>query len=154
MDLSEPTKSNEIARVDDPISKTEIIRPSDDAERMLTRQEFQELADVPAVFIWLSNIRSPNTRRAYQRDVGENADFRKFDDGLKMTIDCDADTLRDVTKLLETARAAGTCLFGLHQQDEAMMTCIVPSIMENTHVHFIDGAAGGYTQAATQIKNA
>ena len=73
-------------------------------------------------------------------------------DGLKMTIDCDADTVRDLTALLETAQSAGTIKFGLHQQDEAMMTCIVPSIMENNHVHFIDGAAGGYTQAATQIK--
>ena len=90
--------------------------------------------------------------KSYKREVGENADFRKFDDGLKMTIDCDADTVRDLTALLETAQTAGTIKFGLHQQDEAMMTCIVPSIMENNHVHFIDGAAGGYTQAATQIK--
>jgi len=33
-----------------------------------------------------------------------------------------------------------------------MMTCIVPSIMDDNHVHFIDGASGGYTQAATGIK--
>jgi hypothetical protein len=91
--------------------------------------------------------------KRYQKVVGENADFRKFDDGLKMTIDCDAATVNDLTTLLESARDDGTILFGLHQQDEAMMTCIVPSIMDDNHVHFIDGAAGGYTQAATQIKN-
>lgn len=91
--------------------------------------------------------------KSYQRDVGENADFRKFDDGLKMTIDCDLGTVRDLTALLETAQTGGVIKFGLHQQDEAMMTCIVPSIMDDNHVHFIDGAAGGYTQAATQIKS-
>jgi hypothetical protein len=70
-----------------------------------------------------------------------------------MTIDCDIATVNDLTTVLKTAQDDGTILFGLHQQDEAMMTCIVPSIMEDNHVHFIDGAAGGYTQAATQIKN-
>ena len=88
----------------------------------------------------------------YQRMVGGNADFRKFDDGLKMTIDCDADTVARLHALLEAAQAAGTVSYGMHTQDEAMMTCIVPSIMDDTHVHFIDGAAGGYTQAAMAIK--
>lgn len=90
----------------------------------------------------------------YQRMVSENADFRKFDDGLKMTLDCDAQTVRDLTTVLDAAQDAGTICYGLHEQDEAMMTCIVPSISQDDHVHFIDGAAGGYTQAAAQIKNA
>ena len=90
----------------------------------------------------------------YQRTVGGNADFRKFDDGLKMTIDCDADTVARLKDLLQVAADAGTISFGMHTQDEAMMTCIVPSIMDDTHVHFIDGAAGGYTQAAMGIKGA
>ena len=86
----------------------------------------------------------------YQRTVGANADFRKFDDGLKMTIDCDAATVARLRSVLEAAE--GVVQFGLHEQDEAMMTCIVPSIMNDTHVHFIDGAAGGYTKAAMEIK--
>jgi hypothetical protein len=92
--------------------------------------------------------------KAYRREVASNADFRKFDDGLKMTIDCDAETVADLRALLDRAQAAGTLVYGMHSQDEAMMTCIVPSPMVNTHVHFIDGAAGGYTQAASQIKAA
>jgi hypothetical protein len=90
--------------------------------------------------------------RSYARKVGENADFRKFDDGLKMTLDCDDATAARLTELLETARKAGAIRYGMHSQSEALMTCIVPSIMRDDHVHFIDGAAGGYTQAATQIK--
>lgn len=88
----------------------------------------------------------------YRRTVGGNADFRKFDDGLKMTIDCDADTVAQLRTLLDGAKAKGLVSYGMHMQDEAMMTCIVPSIMDDTHVHFIDGAAGGYTQAAMEIK--
>ena len=32
------------------------------------------------------------------------------------------------------------------------MTCIVPSITESNHVHFVDGAAGGYALAAKRLK--
>ncbi|MFV0475892.1 MAG: DUF3095 domain-containing protein [Pikeienuella sp.] len=90
--------------------------------------------------------------RHYARTVAENADFRKFDDSLKMTIDCDAATRARIEALLERATARGLLRYGLFEQDAAIMTCIVPSITEDDHVHFIDGAAGGYTAAATMIK--
>ena len=88
----------------------------------------------------------------YTVTVGRNADFRKFDDGLKMTLDCDKATQQRLREVLEQAQEAGIIRFGLCEQDEAMMTCIVPSIQSDDHVHFIDGAAGGYTQAAARIK--
>ena len=91
--------------------------------------------------------------RRYRRVVGENADFRKFDDGLKMTLDCDAATQKKMLEVLEKAAAAGIVRFGLHAQTEAMMTCIVPSMHRDDHIHFVDGAAGGYTAAAQAIKS-
>ncbi|WP_199252595.1 DUF3095 domain-containing protein [Chachezhania sediminis] len=91
--------------------------------------------------------------RRYRRVVGENADYRKFGDGLKMTLDCDPDTERKLRGLLEQGAADGIVRFGLHAQSEAMMTCIVPSILADNHVHFVDGASGGYTAAAKSIKH-
>jgi hypothetical protein len=41
---------------------------------------------------------------------------------------------------------------GLHRQDAAMMTCFTPSALRSDHVHFIDGARGGYASAATALK--
>ncbi|MEO0939417.1 MAG: DUF3095 domain-containing protein [Pseudomonadota bacterium] len=90
--------------------------------------------------------------RRYQRVVGENADFRKFDDGLKMTLDVDAVTAAALRAVLDAAEEAGILRYGWFEQDEAMMTCIVPSPLLDTHVHFIDGAAGGYAQAALRLK--
>ena len=90
--------------------------------------------------------------RRYARVVAANADFRKLDDGLKMTLDCDAQTQSDLMDVLADAADRGVVRFGMVTQDEAMMTCIVPSIMTDDHLHFIDGAAGGYTQAAAQMK--
>lgn len=91
--------------------------------------------------------------RYYARIIGQNSDFRKYDDGLKMTLDCDPATLAEIKKTLARAQASGVVEYGVFEQDEAMMTCIVPSVMTNDHIHFIDGASGGYTQAATMIKD-
>ncbi len=88
----------------------------------------------------------------YARTVSSNADFRKFDDGLKMTIDCDAETLANLRGILEEARDRGRVEFGLFVQEEAMVTCFVPSALSDDHVHFVDGAAGGYARAAAGLQ--
>jgi site-specific recombinase XerD len=46
-----------------------------DGELILTSAEFNSLADVPPEIEWFANIRSPNTRRAYELDL---RDFRRF----------------------------------------------------------------------------
>lgn len=80
-----------------------------------------------------------------------NSDFRKFDDGLKMTLDC-TPAIRDrIRQRLQQAADAGLVQFGLHEQDAALVTCIVPSPLQDDHVHFVDGAEGGYTQAAANM---
>lgn len=89
---------------------------------------------------------------SYRRSVASNTDFRKFDDGLKMTVDIDADRLEKIRARLEAARLSGTCYFGLHEQDAALMTCIVPSPLSRDHMHFVDGADGGYAAAASRLK--
>ena len=92
--------------------------------------------------------------RRYARVVAQNADFRKLDDGLKMTLDCDPATQATLEGILAKAAEAGIVRYGTSTQTEAMMTCIVPSIMTDDHLHFIDGASGGYTKAATEMKRA
>lgn len=91
--------------------------------------------------------------RKYAHVLGLNTDFRKFDDGLKMTLDCDQSTFDLIEKTLAHAEQDGVLNFGLHQQAEAMVTCIVPSYLQDDHIHFVDGASGGYTQAAARIKS-
>jgi len=90
----------------------------------------------------------------YKSVVTDNADFRKFEDGLKMTIDCDPATRDRLEIILKAAKEDGLIRYGLFAQDEAIMTCIVPSFTSDNHVHFIDGAAGGYTKAAEMLKSA
>lgn len=88
----------------------------------------------------------------YRQVAGANTDFRKYSDGLKLTVDCDLPRIAAIEARLEQARAAGIAYYGLHRQDEAIMTCIVPSILTDDHMHFVDGAAGGYAKAAEAMK--
>jgi hypothetical protein len=88
----------------------------------------------------------------YRRMTGLNTDFRKFDDVLRMTVDCDAETLTRAKDILSTAKTAGTIRYGIYEQDAAIMTCIVPSVETDDHLHFLDGADGGYALAAKMMK--
>jgi hypothetical protein len=88
----------------------------------------------------------------YVQQVVENSDFRKYDDGLRMVLDCTPDLERELSARLAAASSAGIARYGLHRQDAAMMTCFTPSAIRSDHVHFIDGARGGYASAATALK--
>jgi hypothetical protein len=90
--------------------------------------------------------------REHYADASMNADFRKFDDGLKLTVDVPDAVSAQIEELLAAAVGEGVCRYGTHRQDEAIMTCIIPSHLERDHVHFVDGAAGGYALAAAMLK--
>jgi hypothetical protein len=90
----------------------------------------------------------------YLSDLVANSDYRKYDDGLRMTIDSSPDRAKRIEERLVEADREGVVRFGLHRQNEALMTCITVSPMRRDHVHFIDGAAGGYAAAAAQMKGA
>ena len=89
----------------------------------------------------------------YRRELVANADFRKFDDGLKLTLDCTPDLADELEALLAQARKDGIVQFGLHRQASALVTCISPVPTASDHIHFVDGAGGGYTAAARAIKD-
>lgn len=90
--------------------------------------------------------------KLYTRQVVENSDFRKYDDGLRMILDCTPELARALSDCLAAAARDGIVRYGLYQQDAAMMTCFTPSALRSDHVHFIDGARGGYASAATALK--
>jgi hypothetical protein len=69
-----------------------------------------------------------------------------------MILDCTVELERELTQRLGAAAANGILRYGLHRQDAAMMTCFTPSVMRSDHVHFIDGARGGYASAASALK--
>lgn len=90
--------------------------------------------------------------KRYVEQVVANSDFRKYDDALRMILDCTPELEQELEHRLAAAAEAGSVRYGLHRQDAAMMTCFTPSPTRSDHVHFIDGARGGYASAATALK--
>ena len=105
-----------------------------------------------AVLLWTGWKAGNFDPARYRRELVANADFRGYDDGLRMTLDCTLAQADRIEALLAAARAAGIARVGTHREEAALMTCIAPLPSRSDHVHFIDGAAGGYTRAAMQIK--
>ena len=90
--------------------------------------------------------------KRYRDFTGYNTDFRKFGDGLWMTVNCTVQRSEEIDAFLRAAEDRGDIRFGLHRQRTAIMTCIVPSITNDAHFHFLDGGEGGYTAAASAYK--
>ena len=88
----------------------------------------------------------------YRHQLVENTDFRKFDDGLRMTLDCTPALADRLETMLSEAERQGIARHGLHRQEAALMTCFVPSPTRSDHIHFVDGAMGGYAMAAQGLK--
>jgi hypothetical protein len=88
----------------------------------------------------------------YKREVVDNSDFRKFDDSLRMVLDCTPDLADEIERYLADCAAKKIVHYGTYRQQAAMMTCFTPSPTKSSHVHFIDGAMGGYAMAASALK--
>ena len=109
-----------------------------------------------ALFIIVGNfiIRSSLTAgvRSYVADTASHSDFRKFDETLRMVIDCTEEEIDRVHEVLDGLYRAGKIAYGTHVTSHALMTCFVESLQEGGHMHFLDAQDGGYTAAAVQLK--
>lgn len=94
----------------------------------------------------------PFKPKIYKQQLITNSDFKKFDETLRMVIDCTPDQASAIQVLFERLRNDGRIVFGIHKSSRSLMTCVVKAASANQHIHFIDGADGGYTLAATQMK--
>ncbi len=57
-----------------------------------------------------------------------------------------------IESILAAARGQNLVDYGLHRASTALVTCFVSSTEDGRHVHFIDGADGGYTLAVQRLK--
>ncbi|MCE9522289.1 MAG: DUF3095 domain-containing protein [Alphaproteobacteria bacterium] len=91
--------------------------------------------------------------RAYNAAHPSHSDYRKFADSLRMVIDCSKYEADGIETILKAARAKNLIEFGLHRATSALMTCFVKTTDDGGHVHFIDGADGGYAMASQELKS-
>lgn len=90
--------------------------------------------------------------RAYVESLPRHSDTRKYADSLRMVIDCTAEQAETIRSFLDAEWRRGVLDYGTHAARAALMTCFVRSVDEAGHIHFIDGADGGYALAALDMK--
>ncbi len=103
------------------------------------------------IFKWKAPIASFDPKK-YAESMSGHSDFRKFDDILRMVVDCSPEQAAAIRAFLSELQAKGEICFGIHESPMALMTCFVYSVDDGKHIHFIDGGNGGYAMAAKQLK--
>lgn len=88
----------------------------------------------------------------YRKELQAQTDYRKFDGALRMVLDLGAAQADAIENWLEQEFQAGRLRYGTHRADSALMTCLLFNLAESQHIHFIDGADGGYAMAAKAMK--
>ena len=88
----------------------------------------------------------------YRNAFAEHSDYQKFDDMLRMVLDCTSDQIVAIIKLCQDFHTENKIYYGIHLSDTAIMTCQFSGFEDGNHLHFIDGGNGGYAMAAKQLK--
>ena len=88
----------------------------------------------------------------YLSQLQTNTDFRKYDGLLRLVLDVTPAQADAIEAYLADGHQAGHLVYGTHRADAALMTCLVFSLEAGQHMHFIDGADGGFALAAQAFK--
>ncbi len=92
-----------------------------------------------------------NAGRSYLVNLVEMSDTLVIDGKINTVISGTKVQREKLQSSLDQLEAAGEIHYGLHVSRESVMSCYVRNLNEN-HVHFVDGADGGYTRAAGILK--
>ncbi|WP_289032672.1 DUF3095 domain-containing protein [uncultured Roseibium sp.] len=111
---------------------------------------FQSLATIWGFVTGLSV--GPFRPARYLQEICRHTDHRKLDDSLRLVLDVSTEQLTALTDYLDEAFHARRLNYGMHVSDSALMTCFMTDIGASQHVHFIDGANGGLSVAASDFK--
>lgn len=87
----------------------------------------------------------------YKPDLIKHADFRKFDDGLRLILPSRTTQRKKLEEYLDGEYHKGLLTFGVHSSKNLIITCYITN-HQREHIHFVDGADGGYALAAQQMK--
>lgn len=100
-------------------------------------------------FNWkINNLRG----QEYLKQVVTNADILTVDGRINTIISATRDKHNAFIQYLTQLEQMRRLVFGHFISRESVMTCYIQNRNEN-HIHFVDGADGGYTEAAKELKS-
>lgn len=105
---------------------------------------------------WLINLYGyiyfqTESGKNYLNRLVEMSDTLVMDGRINTVISGNQGQRFQLLKALDELEQAGEVLYGVHISGDSVMSCYVRDLKDG-HIHFVDGAEGGYTQAARQLK--
>jgi hypothetical protein len=89
--------------------------------------------------------------KVYLRNLVSMSDTLVIDGRINTVISGTTEQREMLVRELNLLEAEGEIFYGLYVSKESVMSCYVRNLNDR-HIHFIDGAEGGYTKAAGMIK--
>jgi hypothetical protein len=88
----------------------------------------------------------------YLNKLVEMSDTLVIDGRINTVISGTEQQRLDLQTALNRMEDANEILYALYVSKESVMSCYVRDL-EDDHIHFVDGSEGGYTKAASILKN-
>jgi hypothetical protein len=89
--------------------------------------------------------------KTYLDQLVEHSDTLVIDGKINTVISGTSQQRQKLVDELDTLEKAGIITYGYHISKESVLSCYVRNLDES-HIHFVDGAEGGYTNAAIMLK--
>jgi hypothetical protein len=89
--------------------------------------------------------------KTYLNRLVEMSDTLVIDGKINTIISGTAYQREQLQEVLDKMEANGELFYGFHVSNESVMSCYVRDMVDS-HIHFVDGAEGGYTKAAGFVK--
>lgn len=93
------------------------------------------------------------TGKNYLKKLVELTDTLTIDGRINTVITGTPEQRMSLATYLDNLETTGKIKYGLHVSEQSVMSCYVRDMKKDDHIHFVDGAGGGYTKAANQLKN-
>ncbi|RFZ85589.1 DUF3095 domain-containing protein [Mucilaginibacter terrenus] len=89
--------------------------------------------------------------KRYLESLVQMADTLVIDGKINTVMSGKAKQRAELEKVLDKLEAQGKLVYGMFISQASVMSCYVRDLKDD-HIHFVDGAEGGYTQAAKMLK--
>lgn len=114
------------------------------------------------VFYFLKNLMKVNFGRfflknsksgkRYLQKLVELTDTLTIDGRINTIITGTSEQRISLITFLDNLERSNKIKYGLYVSQESVMSCYVRNMSTDEHIHFVDGADGGYTRAANSLK--
>jgi hypothetical protein len=122
-------------------------------EMLVRKGRINVLGLIASWIAWLGGYVYFRTSRGrnYLNSLVEMSDTLVIDGKINTVITGTPQQRGQLQRALDQMEAAQEIFYGLHVSGESVMSCYVHDLKDG-HIHFIDGAEGGYTKAAGMLK--